>query len=101
MTSPDTARLGATSDETEYSLSIEEAADRYAHAGHPRTARSIQRYCARGDLDCRKIETTFGSRYLIAAYSVARHIAQIEEVTQATGRAEPPPPLGSARLFSS
>jgi hypothetical protein len=28
---------------------------------------------------------------LIAAYSVARHIAQIEEVTQATGRAETRP----------
>lgn len=91
MTSPDAARPDATADDTEYSLSIEEAADRYAHAGHPRTPRSIQRYCARGDLDCRKIETTFGSRYLIAAYSVARHIAQIEEVTQATGRAETRP----------
>jgi hypothetical protein len=37
-----------------------EAAERYDYAGHPRTPRSIQRYCAKGHLDCRRIETPFG-----------------------------------------
>jgi hypothetical protein len=62
---------------------------RYEHAGHPRTDRSIQRYCAKGHLDCRRIETPFGEKYLITPTSVAKHIAYIEEVRPvATGRDE-------------
>ena len=59
---------------------MEEAAERYAHAGFPRTIRAIQRYCAKGDLDSRRMETPFGERYMITPTSVARHIAYIEEV---------------------
>lgn len=58
---------------------------RYEHAGHPRTSRSIQRYCARGHLDCLRQETQFGEKYLITPESVVRHIAQIAELA-ATGR---------------
>ena len=76
----DPSRLAATSPDSDYSLSIEEAAERYNHAGHPRTPRSIQRYCAKGHLDCRRVETQFGEKYLIAPASVAKHIAYIEEV---------------------
>jgi hypothetical protein len=43
-------------------LSVEEAADRYAAAGHPRTIRAIQKYCRRGDLESQKVETTYGVR---------------------------------------
>jgi hypothetical protein len=68
------------------SLTIEEAALCYEHAGHPRAVRSIQRYCAQGHLDCLRQETPFGEKYLITPASVARHIAQIEEVTRATSR---------------
>jgi hypothetical protein len=70
----------ATSPDSEYTLTIDEAAARYEHAGHPRTSRSIQRYCAKGHLDSRRIETPFGEKYLITAASVAKHIAYIEEV---------------------
>lgn len=85
----DTSRLVATSPD-EYSLTIDEAALRYEHAGHPRTNRSIQRYCAKGHLDCRRIETPFGEKYLIAPASIAKHIAYIEEVRPlATGRDAP------------
>lgn len=80
METPDTSRPTATSTDTDYSLSIDEAATRYEHAGHPRTPRSIQRYCAKGHLDCRRIETPFGEKYLITPASVANHIAYIEEV---------------------
>jgi hypothetical protein len=80
----DQSRPVATSSD-EYTLTIEEAAARYETAGHPRTIRSIQRYCARGDLDCLRQETVFGTKYLITPASVARHIAQIEELA-ATGR---------------
>jgi len=64
--------------------------ERYARAGLPRTPRSIQRYCAKGHLDCRRIETSFGEKYLISPASVDKHIAYIEEVRPvATGRDAP------------
>jgi hypothetical protein len=76
----DLSRPVATSPDSEYSLSIDEAAQRYEHAGHPRTPRSIQRYCAKGHLDCRRLETPFGEKFLVTEASVAKHIAYIEEV---------------------
>lgn len=83
----DLSRPVATTADSEYTLTIEEALERYEHAGHPRTPRSIQRYCAGGHLDCRRIETQFGEKYLISPASVAKHIAYIEEVRPvATGR---------------
>lgn len=88
----DFPRPVATSPDSEYTLTIDEAALRYEHAGHPRTARSIQRYCAKGHLDCRRMETPFGDKYLIMPTSVAKHIAYIEEVRPtATGRDVPRP----------
>lgn len=85
----DASRQAATSPD-QYSLSIEEAAVRYEHAGHPRTLRSIQRYCAKGHLDCLRQETPFGEKYLITPELVARHIAQIAELA-ATGPDMPRP----------
>lgn len=85
------SRPFANSREQDFILTIEEASDRYATAGHPRTIRAVQKYCARGDLDCQKAETPFGQRYLITPASVARHIAQIEEVSQTNGREQPRP----------
>src|SRR5205807_2488487 len=83
----DVSRQVATSDDSEFTLSIDEAVERYARAGLPRTPRSIQRYCAKGHLDCRRIETEFGEKWLIARGSVDTHIAYVEEVRQvATGR---------------
>jgi hypothetical protein len=82
----DMPRQDATSNDRDYSLSIEEALGRYDHAGHPRTTRSVQRYCARGHLDCLRQETPFGEKYMITPASVARHIAQIAELAQTTGR---------------
>jgi hypothetical protein len=83
----DLSRPVATRPDSEYTLTIEDAAERYEHAGHARTARTIQRYCASGHLDCRRLETQFGEKYLISEASVAKHIAYIEEVRpSATGR---------------
>ena len=79
----DMSRPGATTLHTDYTLTIEQVADRYAQAGHPRTIRSLQRYCAKGHLDSQKKETSFGGEvYLVTPQSVARHIAQIEELAQ-------------------
>src|ERR1700722_18836168 len=76
----DLSRQVATSDDSDFTLTIDEALERYARAGLPRTPRSIQRYCAKGHLQCRLIETEFGEKYLIAPTSVDKHIAYIEEV---------------------
>ena len=86
----DQPRHAATSPD-EYTLTIEEAQQRYEHAGYPRTTRSIQRYCANGHLDSLRQETTFGDKYRITPASVARHIAQIAELASTTGRDEPRP----------
>lgn len=86
----DTSRLVATGLDSDFTLTIDEALERYSRAGLPRTPRSIQRYCAKGHLDCRRIETQFGEKYLISPASIDKHIAYIEEVRPiATGRDEP------------
>lgn len=82
----DLSRQGATPPDTDFTLSIDEALLLYASAGLPRTPRSVQRYCAKGHLQCRLIETEFGEKYLINSASVAKHIAYIHEVTPATSR---------------
>ena len=66
-------RTDATSRERspdhEYVLSVDQAAELYAKAGHPRTPRAIQKYCALTKLDCHKVETETGEKYLVAPYS--------------------------------
>jgi len=79
-TSRDLSRHAATSGDSDYSLSIEEALALYEAAGIPRTMRSVQRYCAKGDLDAHRIETPFGEKFLITRASVERHIGYINEV---------------------
>ena len=86
----DLSRPVATTPDSEFTLTIDDALERYARAGLPRTPRSVQRYCAKGHLDCRRIETQFGEKYLISPASVDKHIAYIEEVRPvATGRDVP------------
>jgi hypothetical protein len=84
-------RPDANTDEHAYTLTVEEALLRYEAAGHGRTARALQKYCARGDLDCMKEETTYGQRYRITPASVVRHLEQIEQVSQTKGREQPRP----------
>ena len=84
---PAPARPDASLDESEYTLTIDDVAERYARAGHPRTFRRLKKYCARGDLQCRKIETAFGEKYLITPISVDHHIAQTIDALAASGRA--------------
>src|ERR1700674_4168181 len=79
-------RPGANADEQAYTLTVEEAAALYEAAGHARTARAIQKYCFRGDLTAIREQTTYGERYRITPASVARHIEQIEQLSQAHRR---------------
>jgi len=86
-TSTDLSRHAAATSDSDFTLSFDEAAALYEHAGHPRTGRSIQRYCAKGHLEYRRMETPFGEKFLITPASVTKHIAYIEEVRPvATGR---------------
>lgn len=87
----DETRLVATTADTEFTLTIDDALSLYAAAGIPRTPRSIQRYCAKEHLTCRLIETGFGEKYLITPASVEKHIAYIKEVTPTTSRDLPRP----------
>jgi hypothetical protein len=82
----DQPRHVATSPDSDFTLTIDEALERYARAGLPRTPRSVQRYCANGHLDARLIETPFGQKYLISPASIDKHIAYIQEIADATGR---------------
>ena len=82
----DQTRLVATSNDSEFILTIDDALSLYAEAGIPRTPRSIQRYCAKEHLSSRRIETEFGEKYLITRTSVEKHIAYIKEVTPTTSR---------------
>jgi hypothetical protein len=90
-TSGDLSRHAVTTIDSDFTLSIEDAATLYERAGHPRTPRSIQRYCGKGHLEYRRMETPFGEKFLITPASVMKHIAYIEEVRPvATGRDLPP-----------
>jgi hypothetical protein len=98
----DLSRLVATSPDSDFTLTIDDALERYARAGLPRTPRSVQRYCAKGHLDCRRIETAFGEKYLISPASVDKHIAYIEEVRPvATSRDMPRPVATSVAVKES
>jgi len=77
-------RPAAPLDETAYTLTIEEAANYYSEAGFPRPLRHLQKYCARGDLESRKVETPTGEKYLITPESVERHISYIKETSGRT-----------------
>ena len=84
--SDDRPRQPPTAPDSEFTLSIEEALERYEKAGILRTPRTLQRYCALGHIQGHRIDTQFGEKWLITPDSVDRHIAYIKEVTPSTGR---------------
>ena len=90
----DTPRLTATDDD-KHTLTIEHVADLYSAAGHSRTIRTLQRYCVTGHPDCLKAPTKLGDMYLVTPESVARHVAELTEISAttsaATDRGEPRP----------
>jgi hypothetical protein len=88
----DQPRPAEASRDSDFILSIDDVAALYESAGLARDKRTIQRYCAKGKLECHRVEIPFGEKYLITPASVARHIAYIKEVRQAmAGRDEPRP----------
>ncbi len=94
-TTGDVSRPVATSEDSPYSLSIEDVLARYDAAGIPRTRRSVQRYCANGALDAHRVETPFGEKFLITPESVDRHIAYINEVRPVATSHDLPRPVAT------
>ena len=82
----DLPRQDATSNDRDYSLSIEEALERYDHAGpsanYAERATILRPWTSR----LLRQETPFGEKYMITPASVARHIAQIAELARTKGR---------------
>jgi len=77
----------------QHTLTIDDVILMYEVAGFPRPRRRIQKYCARGDLECLKVETQSGEKYLITPASVERHIALIQQTDAARrGQARPDAP---------
>jgi hypothetical protein len=85
----------------QYSLSIDQVAEVYAKAGLPRTPRAIQKYCALSKLDCHKVETETGEKYLVAPYSVERHIAYINEVRTVANNRDKTRPVANVRTIEN
>src|SRR5580658_1477546 len=71
----DMSRPVATTPDSDFTLTIDEALEQYARAGLPRTPRSIQRYCAKGHLDCRRMaaypRATLGARFRIMRRTIS------------------------------
>lgn len=94
-TEGDQSRRIATSGDSTFSLSIEEALARYDSAGISRTRRSVQRYCANGSLDAHRIDTEFGDKFLIKPDSLERHIRYIKEVRPVMTRRDQSRPVAT------
>lgn len=64
----------------QFTLTVEEASERYAQLGHPRNPRSVRRFCQHGKILCVETQTdNFTKAYLIDPLSIDRHVQEIEE----------------------
>ena len=88
---------------TRYPLTLEEVSRLFDEAGLPRNARTLQRYCAAGRLDCIKEETVTGLAYFVDPVSVERAIKQLaqlhgltDEVRKSTTSEDIPHPVAQA-----
>lgn len=64
----------------QFTLTVEEASERYAQLGHPRNPRSVRRFCQHGKISCVETQTdNFTKAYLIDPISIDRHVQEIDE----------------------
>jgi hypothetical protein len=64
----------------QFTLTVDEASERYAQLGHPRNPRSVRRFCQHGKLLCVETQTdNFTKAYLIDPTSIDRHVQEIDE----------------------
>ena len=69
----------------QFTLTVDEASERYAQLGHPRNPRSVRRFCQHGKLLCVETQTdNFTKAYLIDPTSIDRHVQEIDETYSRT-----------------
>jgi hypothetical protein len=79
-------------DQSKYTLTAEEASQRFINAGVPRSPRTIDRYCKSGHLVCIKVDTERNEKYFITSESVAARIQQLQQVVP-SGHVETEPDM--------
>ncbi|MGD9784653.1 MAG: hypothetical protein AB7U49_08215 [Hyphomicrobiaceae bacterium] len=94
---PERDGAAAMADDMRHALSLDQVGNIYAERGFPRSQRSLQRFCASGHLDCQKVATTTGDKYLVAPYSVERHLTQLKQLAVTESATGP----GLSRQFAT
>ena len=64
----------------EYSVDIDQARQRFADAGIPRSNETIARYCRKGGLQGVKIDTDLNEKWLITPESIDTKITELKSV---------------------
>lgn len=79
-------------------VTVEEAAQTFEEQNLPRSKRAIRRYCQRGSLDCKPIDTTNAQeQHAISVVSIHRFIGEQRQLYAATGRSARPARSGQDR----
>jgi hypothetical protein len=84
---PDTSTHDRTSPDVQFTMTVEQAVQRFAELGHPRNPRSVRRFCQLGKVSCRKVRTSsFTEMYMIDPASVDRYVQELNETIALTGQ---------------
>ena len=87
LPSPDRSTLDRTSPDVQFTMTVEQAVQRFAELGHPRNPRSVRRFCQLGKVSCRKVRTSsFTEMYMIDPASVDRYVQELNETIALTGQ---------------
>jgi hypothetical protein len=83
---PDVSGQDRPEPDKQFTLTVQEASERYARLGHPRNPRSVRRFCQHGKILCVETQTdNFTKAYLIDPTSIDRHVQEIEETHSRSG----------------
>lgn len=88
---------GDSSTQADHSLSVDQASQRFADAGVPRSVRTVQRYCQVGYLNCISIQGEIGARYLVSEASLRDRITELQQVQTILGASANAPGRDTAR----
>ena len=78
-TGPDQSRHVATPDDGDEYISLREALDVFVGHGRSVTERSLQRYCGKNHLACKKVITSEGEKWFALRSSVHNRIRELDE----------------------
>jgi hypothetical protein len=70
----------------QFTLTVQQASERYAQLGHPKNPRSVRRFCQLGKISCVETQTdNFTKAYLIDPVAIDRHVQEIDETYKRSG----------------